>query len=265
MDVGADTLQKALQVNLDPRWYGTIAEIGAGQEVARWFFRAGGAAGTVAKSMSAYDMAVSDAVYGKSDRYVSMGRLQAMLDREYQLNLDRLGDERGDETAFFAFADTVVARSYRGGQRVPRLDGREVPVAPARRRQPDHPARADARCRGSAAAGSARRRRGQPAARCVLPAPRAGAARREPARPPDHGPDRDRHDRAQGHRVPCRRQPADGAQAGAGRPQRCRDVRPRPRGPSAQRGAAQEGDPGRARQLPAAHRGQHRHARARPW
>jgi hypothetical protein len=115
MDVGADTLQKALQINLDLRWYGTIAEIGAGQEVARWFFRAGGAAGTVAKSMSAYDMAVSDAVYGKADRYVSKGRLQAMLDREFQLNLDRLGDERGDETAFFAFADTVVARSYRGG------------------------------------------------------------------------------------------------------------------------------------------------------
>jgi hypothetical protein len=115
MDAGADTLQKALQINLDPRWYGTIAEIGAGQEVARWFFRAGGAAGTVAKSMSAYDMAVSDAVYGKADRYVSKGRLQAMLDHEYQLDLDRLGEQRGDETAFFAFADTVVARSYRGG------------------------------------------------------------------------------------------------------------------------------------------------------
>jgi len=65
--------------------------------------------------MSAYDMAVSDAVYGKADRHVSMGRLQAMLDREFQLNIDRLGDERGDDTAFFAFADTVVARSYRGG------------------------------------------------------------------------------------------------------------------------------------------------------
>jgi hypothetical protein len=115
MEAGADTLQKALQINLDPRWYGTIAEIGAGQEVARWFFRAGGAAGTVAKSMSAYDMAVSDAVYGKSDRYVSKGRLQAMLDHEYQLDLDRLSDQRGDDTAFFAFADTVVARSYRGG------------------------------------------------------------------------------------------------------------------------------------------------------
>ena len=115
MDAGVDTLQKALQINIDPRWYGTIAEIGAGQEVARGFFRAGGAAGTVAKSMSAYDMAVSDAVYGKSDRYVSQGRLQAMLDREYQLNLDRLSDQRGDDTSFFAFADTVVARSYRGG------------------------------------------------------------------------------------------------------------------------------------------------------
>ena len=115
MDAGVDTLQKALRINLDPRWYGTIAEIGAGQEVARWFFRAGGAAGTVAKSISAYDMAVSDAVYGKSDRYVSRGRLQAMLDHEFNLNIERLDDARGDENAFFAFADTVVARSYRGG------------------------------------------------------------------------------------------------------------------------------------------------------
>jgi hypothetical protein len=115
MDAAVDTLQKALRINLDPRWYGTIAEIGAGQEVARWFFRAGGAAGTVAKSMSAYDMAVSDAVYGKADRYVSQGRLQAMLDREFQLDVERLDEQRGDDTSFFAFADTVVARSYRGG------------------------------------------------------------------------------------------------------------------------------------------------------
>ena len=115
MEAAADTLQKALRINLDQRWYGTIAEIGAGQEVARWFFRAGGAAGTVAKTISAYDMAVSDAVYGKSDRYVSMGRLQAMLDHEFQLNIERLHDQRGDDNAFFAFADTVVARSYQGG------------------------------------------------------------------------------------------------------------------------------------------------------
>jgi hypothetical protein len=111
----SDTHQKALRINLDPRWYGTIAEIGAGQEVVRWFFRVGGAAGTVAKSISAYDMAVSDAVYGKAERYVSVGRLQGMLDKEFQLNVERLGEERGDSTLFFAFADTVVARSYRGG------------------------------------------------------------------------------------------------------------------------------------------------------
>jgi hypothetical protein len=111
----ADTLQKALRINLDPSFYGTVAEIGAGQEVARWFFRAGGAAGSIAKSMSAYDMAVSDAVYGKSERYVSLGRLQAMLEYELNLNLDRLGDIRGETTSFFAFADTVVARSFAGG------------------------------------------------------------------------------------------------------------------------------------------------------
>jgi len=109
-----DTHSKALKINLDPRWYGTFAEIGAGQEVVRWFFRVGGAAGTVAKSMSAYDMQVSDAIYGHADRYVSRGRLQAMLDREFDLDVERLGQQRGDDTSFFAFADTVVARSYRG-------------------------------------------------------------------------------------------------------------------------------------------------------
>lgn len=110
-----DTHQKALRINLDPRWYGTFAEIGAGQEVVRWFFRVGAAAGTVAKSISAYDMTVSDAIYGSGDRYVSRTRLQAMLDREFSLNVERLSERRGDQTAFFAFADTVVARSYKGG------------------------------------------------------------------------------------------------------------------------------------------------------
>src|SRR6266699_4704630 len=109
-----DTHSKALKINIDPRWYGTFAEIGAGQEVVRWFFRVGGAAGTVAKSMSAYDMKVSDAIYGHADRYVSRNRLQAMLDREFDLDVERLGQERADTTSFFAFADTVVARSYRG-------------------------------------------------------------------------------------------------------------------------------------------------------
>src|SRR5581483_5426894 len=106
---------KALKINLDNRFYGTLAEIGAGQEVVRWFFRVGGAAGTIAKSISAYDMQVSDAIYGDTERYVSRQRLQAMLDLEFQLNIDRLSDSRGDTTSFFAFADTVVARSYRGG------------------------------------------------------------------------------------------------------------------------------------------------------
>ncbi len=110
-----DTHHKALKINLDPRWYGTLAEIGAGQEVVRWFFRVGAAAGTVAKSISAYDMVVSDAIYGRGDRYVSRARLQAMLDLEFQLNVERLSEKRGDNTAFFAFADTVVARSYKGG------------------------------------------------------------------------------------------------------------------------------------------------------
>jgi hypothetical protein len=109
-----DTHTKALQINLDHRRYGTFAEIGAGQEVVRWFFRVGGAAGTVAKSMSAYDMTVSDAIYGKIDRYVCRPRLQAMLDHEHALNLDRLGETRGADTSFFAFADTVSARNFKG-------------------------------------------------------------------------------------------------------------------------------------------------------
>ncbi len=109
-----ETRQKALRINLDPRWYGTFAEIGAGQEVVRWFFRSGGAAGTIAKSISAYDMTVSDAIYGECDRYVSRSRLEGMLTHEHQLNLHRLYDVRGDDTAFFVFADTVAALSYKG-------------------------------------------------------------------------------------------------------------------------------------------------------
>jgi hypothetical protein len=104
--------QKALQLNLDRNWYGTIAEIGAGQEVARWFFAVGGAAGTVAKTISAYDMTVSDGMYGKSRRYVSRDRLEQMLDREYASLLESLTSTRGDATSFFVFGDTVATRSY---------------------------------------------------------------------------------------------------------------------------------------------------------
>lgn len=108
--------QKALRINLDKNIYGSLAEIGAGQEVARHFFRAGGAAGTMAKTMSAYDMVVSDAIYGKeqSGRYVCEGRLSTMLEREYDLVLSRLKKERSPETRFFAFANTVAAKSFSG-------------------------------------------------------------------------------------------------------------------------------------------------------
>jgi hypothetical protein len=109
---GFSTHDKALRINIDAARYGTFAEIGAGQEVARWFFHVGGAAGTVAKTISAYDMAVSDAVYGAGKRYVSRQRLQSMLDHEWSLLLERLDGARGRATKFFVFADTVTATSY---------------------------------------------------------------------------------------------------------------------------------------------------------
>ncbi|HEY1660927.1 MAG TPA: TonB-dependent receptor [Verrucomicrobiae bacterium] len=102
--------QKALQINLDAKRYGTFAEIGAGQETARWFFHVGKASGTVAKTISAYDMAVSDAIYGTADRYVSRQRLQSMLDYEFELLLKRLDKTRGDKCTFFVFANTVTTR-----------------------------------------------------------------------------------------------------------------------------------------------------------
>ena len=107
-----DTHQKALAINLEPNIYGTFAEIGAGQEVARWFFRVGGAAGTIAKAISAYDMTFSDAIYGPCDRYVSKQRINSMLDHEFRLLYERLDAKRGDKTRFFVFADTVAAKSY---------------------------------------------------------------------------------------------------------------------------------------------------------
>src|ERR1700744_1450808 len=107
-----DTAEKALQINLDAKKYGTFAEIGAGQEVARWFFRVGGASGTVAKTISAYDMAVSDAIYGPADRYVSRQRLRSMLDHEFILLQERLSEKRGDKVAVFVFADTVATGSF---------------------------------------------------------------------------------------------------------------------------------------------------------
>ncbi len=111
-----DPHQKALAINLDKNKYGAIAEIGAGQETARWFFRVGGSAGTIAKAMSAYDMKVSDSIYGPAPRYVSRERLRAMIDHEYGLVMERLGEARGTESTFFAFSNTVAAYSYSRNQ-----------------------------------------------------------------------------------------------------------------------------------------------------
>ena len=101
------TEQKALEINLDEAIYGTFAEIGAGQEVARIFFQVGAAAGTIAKTMSAYDKIYSDRIYGKepSGRYVCESRVYKMLDHEYDLMVERLQENRPGCT-FFVFADT---------------------------------------------------------------------------------------------------------------------------------------------------------------
>src|SRR5580698_1778979 len=110
------TQQKALALNLDASKYGCFAEIGAGQEVARWFFKVGGAAGTVAKTISAYDMAVSDAIYGQAKRYVSRERLHAMLEHEYGQASEQLREKFGDKRAFFAFANTIATRRFKSAE-----------------------------------------------------------------------------------------------------------------------------------------------------
>ena len=108
------THQKALGINLDPSSYGSFAEIGAGQEVARWFLVVGGASGTVAKSISAYDKEVSDDLYGVGARYVSKERLEAMVENEWTQLIHQLNKSHGSGTRFFAFVDTISARNYAG-------------------------------------------------------------------------------------------------------------------------------------------------------
>jgi hypothetical protein len=125
----SDTHQKTLRINLDPRWYGTIAEIGAGQEVVRWFFRVGGAAGTVAKSISAYDMAVSDAVYGKADRYVSASACRACSTRNSSSTSTGWATSGGLDH-ILRVRRHGGGPGYRGSNEVPRLDGREVQAQP---------------------------------------------------------------------------------------------------------------------------------------
>jgi hypothetical protein len=109
-----DIKRKALKINLNPKIYGTFAEIGAGQEVSRAFFNVGAASGTVAKTISAYDMTFSDEIYGaeESGRYVSQTRLLKMLDHEYTLLIERLKSEKHKDKTFFAFANTVTTLNY---------------------------------------------------------------------------------------------------------------------------------------------------------
>lgn len=108
------TKKKALRINLDEKKYGTIVEIGAGQEVARQFFRAGAAAGTIAKTMSAYDMQFSNAIYGiqEGGRYVSYDRVRAMMEQEFDLVVERVGNTRSKNSRFFSYAATVAAKSF---------------------------------------------------------------------------------------------------------------------------------------------------------
>ncbi len=108
------TKRKALDINLTSEIYGTLAEIGGGQEVARAFFQAGGASGTIAKSISAYDKTFSDHLYNenKPGRYVSEERVELMLNREFSQLNEVLDTNKNDDTCFFVFADTVETLNY---------------------------------------------------------------------------------------------------------------------------------------------------------
>ncbi len=126
--------QKALRINLDPDLYGTFAEIGAGQEVVRHFFRAGGASGTIAKTMSAYDKDFSDAIYGREPlgRYVCESRVRTMLDHEYNLILERLDRDNHQNKRFFAYANTMATIDFRKKNKGHGWMGLKFQVAPDR-------------------------------------------------------------------------------------------------------------------------------------
>ena len=127
------TIDKALRINLDENKYGTIVEIGAGQETARQFFKAGAAAGTIAKTMSAYDMAFSDAIYGAQEdkRYVTRARVGAMLEKEFNLVIERVGTSRSKVSRYFAYGATVAAMSFKGDNECHAWCGVRVQMYPA--------------------------------------------------------------------------------------------------------------------------------------
>jgi len=175
------TRQKALALNLDARTYGTFAEIGGGQEVVRAFFAAGGAAGTVAKSISAYDMAVSDSLYGAAKRYVSRERLEAMLALEFSQLVNQLGEKRGESKCFFAFANTVATRRFGSDENGRGWLGVRFQAHPREEPSGHHPC-PSARQGSGARAGGARGPRGQPDLRGLLHARRPRGADRLVAR-----------------------------------------------------------------------------------
>ena len=220
-----ETQQKALAINLDRRKYGTFAEIGAGQEVVRWFFRVGGAAGTIAKSISAYDMTVSDAIYGKCERYVvaAAARDDARLRARAEPGAPRA--KRGATPTSSPSPTRSPARNFNGTNECHGWMGVKFQAHPRAERQPDHPPRAHAR-HGERV--RSRRRSASSASTCSTARSsiyhEPDDAGRIAARQPDHRAHRDRHDRVLGHRVPARRQPRDEPEAGAARPERRGDV-----------------------------------------
>ena len=257
-----DVHAKALRINLDQRRYGTFAEIGAGQEVVRWFFRVGGAAGTDRQEHLGlrHDGERRDLRQGASATSVARA-CEAMLEHEHALNLERLrGAPRRHDRVLRLRRHRVGAQLPRH-QRVSRLDGRPLPVAPARS--------PTARSSSTSACSTARTTSQQEALGIVGVNLLYGAffLYHEPELLIESlldglttAPHRDRHDRVLGHRVPPRRQPRHEPEARAARAHRRGDVRLRRRRAAAVGGALQEDRAGRARQLPPGHARQHRHA-----
>src|SRR5207302_5018011 len=151
------TRQKALALNLNARTDATFAGSGGGEELVRAFFAAGGAAGTVAKSISAYDMAVSDSLYGTAKRYVSRERLEAMLTLEFSQLVNQLGEKRGESKCFFAFANTVAMRRFGSDENGRGWLGVRFQAHPRRAARSRRPPRCSAVRTGPAAPARARR------------------------------------------------------------------------------------------------------------
>ena len=261
-DTAATTRQKALSLNLDGTTYGTFAEIGGGQEVARWFFSVGGAAGTVAKTISAYDMAVSDALYGPTKRYVSRQRLEAMLEHEFAQLRERLEARRAATPSDSSPSPTPWRRAATGTPG-PAAAGSASGSRPARTRSRPRSSSMPTCSTPTAAAraGGAGRTRRQPDPRRLLPPGRPGGPDRLAAGRPVPRAGRGRHDQALGAGLPGGGQPAHEPAAGGAGADRRGHVHGERRGRAAVGGALQEAGPGRAVHLPAGHEAHARPAR----